>query len=74
MRNAYQKGLNVLGVSLTVVMLAGLLALLVSGCSLHLAINRRLPRPPRHLTLEKAQRHQARLQTPRYFNRQYQPL
>ena len=72
MRNAYHKGLNVLGVSLTVITLAGLLALLVSGCRLHLAINRRLPRPPRHLTIEKAQRFNARRFTPKYFNRRYQ--
>ena len=73
MRNAYKKGLNAVGVTLSVCILAGLLALLVCGCSLQLAVNRHLPQPPRrNLTIEKAQRHNARLQTPKYFNRQYQ--
>lgn len=68
MRNTYQKGLNVL---LSVLVLVGLL--FVASCSLALAPNRHLPRPPRRApTIEKAQRYRARLLSPKYLNRRYQ--
>jgi hypothetical protein len=72
--NATKKALKVLGivgVGLHGLGLAGLL--FVASCSLALAPNRHLPRPPRRsLTIEKAQRYHARLFTPKYLNRRYQ--
>ena len=71
-RNAYREGLSVLAIVVSVCMLAGLLLFLVAGCSVALAPNHHLPRPPRHLTIEKAQQYNARLYTPKYLNRRYQ--
>ena len=72
MRTTYRKGRNAVGVTLSVGILAGLLLLLAAGCSLQLATNRHLPRPPRRLTLEQVQQYNARRFTPKYFNRCYQ--
>lgn len=71
-RNTYRQGLSAMAVAAGVTVLAGLLLLLVAGCSLALAPNLHLPRPPRRLTIEKAQQYNARLYTPKYLNRRYQ--